>query len=57
MKLAHAPIAALKWPAMTMNFTVKNKELLQGLKVDEAVTFSFIQSGKDYIVTRIQPGK
>ena len=57
VKLAHAPIASLKWPAMTMNFIVKDKELLQGINVDEAVTFVFIQSGKDYIVTRIQSSK
>lgn len=57
MKLAHGPIASLKWPAMTMNFKVEDRALLQGIKADDVVTFSFIQSNNDYIVTRIQSNK
>ncbi|MBS0299808.1 MAG: copper-binding protein [Proteobacteria bacterium] len=57
MKLAHGPIASLKWPAMTMDFKVKDKELLQKIKADDVITFTFIQSDSDYIVTRIQASK
>jgi len=58
VKLAHGPITSLKWPAMmTMNFKIKDRALLQEIKVDNVVTFTFIQSGSDYIVTRIQSSK
>ena len=57
VKLAHGPIASLKWPSMTMNFKIKDRALLQEIKVDNVVTFTFIQSGSDYIVTRIQSSK
>ena len=56
VKLAHGPIASLKWPSMTMNFKIKDRAL-QEIKVDNVVTFTFIQSGSDYIVTRIQSSK
>ena len=42
---------------MTMNFKIKDRALLQEIKVDNVVTFTFIQSGSDYIVTRIQSSK
>ena len=37
--LQHGPIAALKWPAMTMAFKV-DPGLLQGLKVGQKVAFT-----------------
>lgn len=37
--LAHDPIKALNWPAMTMPFTVKDKVLLKGLKSGDKVQF------------------
>ncbi|SFM17613.1 copper-binding protein [Nitrosomonas communis] len=57
VKLAHGPIASLKWPAMVMNFKVKDHALMQGIKVGDSVTFTFIQSNGDYMVTHIQPDK
>ncbi|MDR1647791.1 MAG: copper-binding protein [Zoogloeaceae bacterium] len=39
LTLAHAPIPALGWPAMTMPFAVSNPALLQGLKVGDTVEF------------------
>ena len=53
VKLAHGPITSLKWPAMTMNFKVKDRALMQEIKVDNVVTFTFIQSGSDYIFSCI----
>ena len=29
VKLTHDPISSLKWPAMTMNFKIKNSALMQ----------------------------
>ena len=49
--LAHGPIQSLKWPAMTMSFTVKNKALLGNLSQDKKVEFEFVQQGSDYVIT------
>ncbi len=57
VKLAHGPIASLKWPAMTMDFRIEDRALMQGIKVDDAVTFVFIQSNGDYVITHIKSGK
>ncbi len=57
VKLAHGPIASLKWPAMTMDFKFKDRALMQGIKVDDAVTFKFIQSNSDYVITYIKSRK
>ena len=37
--LAHEPIAALGWPAMTMDFGVSSAELLAGLRVGQKIAF------------------
>lgn len=55
VKLAHAPIPSLNWPAMTMNFKIKDHALIQGIKIDDAVTFAFIQSDGDYVITHLKP--
>lgn len=53
--LAHGPIASLNWPAMTMSFKLKDAVLAKGIKAGDAVDFELIQSGSDYVVTRLQP--
>lgn len=57
VKLAHGPIASLKWPAMTMDFRVEDRALMQGIKVNDAVSFIFIQSNGDYVITHIKSSK
>lgn len=37
--IAHSPIAALKWPAMTMKFTVESAAVLTGVTVGQKVHF------------------
>ena len=54
VSIKHDPIQSLKWPAMTMAFTVKDKKLLDKLAVDKKVDFEFVQRGKDYIVTSVK---
>ena len=51
VSLAHDPVKDLKWPAMTMTFTVKDKMLFDKLVVDKKVEFGFVQQGSDYVVT------
>jgi len=52
--LAHEPIASLRWPAMTMKFTAKDKKLLDKLSAGRKVEFEFVVQGKDYILTRLK---
>jgi len=53
--LAHDPIASLNWPAMTMSYRLQDASLARGIKVGDVVHFEFVQSGADYVVTRLQP--
>ena len=52
--LAHGPVPELKWPAMTMSFTVKDKALLDKLAVDKKIDFEFVEQGKGYVVTAVK---
>ena len=54
VSLAHDPVASLKWPAMTMSFTVKNPSLFDKLTADRKVEFEFVQQGKDYVITAVK---
>ena len=54
--LAHAPIASLKWPAMSMDFRVKDPALMQTLKPGQKIGFEFTDAGGgDYLIVRVQP--
>ncbi|MBQ4791848.1 cation transporter [Pectobacterium versatile] len=53
--LSHAPIADLKWPAMTMAFMLPSSGEITPLPVNTPVTFSFIQNENGYILTAITP--
>lgn len=52
--IKHEPIQSMKWPAMTMAFTVRDKALLAKLPKDKKVDFEFVQQGKDYVVTSVK---
>jgi Cu/Ag efflux protein CusF len=52
--LAHEPIETLKWPAMTMDFAVKDKSLLAKLTPGKKVRVDLVQQGSDYVVTAVQ---
>ena len=52
--LAHGPIQSMKWPAMTMSFTVKDKATLGKLSQDKKVEFEFVQQGSDYVITSVK---
>ncbi len=41
--LSHQPVAALQWPAMTMQFHLADPKLAQGLKPGDQVRFGFDQ--------------
>ncbi|HEY3077379.1 MAG TPA: copper-binding protein [Burkholderiales bacterium] len=52
--IAHGPVQTMNWPAMTMTFKVKDKAALNRVKQGDKLDFSFVQSGKDYIVTEMK---
>jgi Cu(I)/Ag(I) efflux system membrane fusion protein len=54
--IAHDPIASLNWPAMTMDFRVKEPALLHPLKPGEKVHFEIVEEpAGEYVIVRIQP--
>jgi Cu(I)/Ag(I) efflux system protein CusF len=52
--LAHEPIAALKWPAMTMAFKVTDATLYDKLIIGKKVDFDLKKEGADYVVTAVK---
>jgi Cu(I)/Ag(I) efflux system membrane fusion protein len=54
LAIAHAPIASLGWPAMTMQFRLARPELASGLAVGESVSFRFRQAGGAYVIDAIR---
>jgi Cu(I)/Ag(I) efflux system protein CusF len=52
--LAHEPIAALSWPAMTMAFKVTDAMLFDKLNVGKKVEFTLTKQGADYVVTTVK---
>lgn len=57
INMSHAPIAALDWPAMEMDFTVKNDVSLQGLNKGDKVEFELEKSDSGYVVKSITKSK
>jgi len=56
LKLAHGPIASLKWPAMTMEFRVKDPALLRTLKPGRKIAFDLAEEAAgEYVIVRVQP--
>lgn len=51
--IAHGAIGTLKWPAMTMTFSVSDKALLDHVHPGGKVDFEFVQKGQDYVINRI----
>jgi Cu(I)/Ag(I) efflux system membrane fusion protein len=43
VSIAHGPVGSLKWPAMTMDFTLANSALIGTLKPGTTVAFTFVE--------------
>ena len=54
VRLAHGAIPSVKWPAMTMDFQVKDKSLYDKLVVGKKIEFAFVQQGSNYVVTNVE---
>lgn len=56
LNMSHGPIASLNWPAMTMDFKVKDKTILKDIKPGQKVEITIVQESRvDYYVTQIKP--
>jgi Cu(I)/Ag(I) efflux system membrane fusion protein len=53
--LAHEPVPALKWPAMTMPFRVADPQLAKSLAKGQRIEFGFVKQGDDWALTRSTP--
>jgi Cu(I)/Ag(I) efflux system membrane fusion protein len=54
--LAHGPIPSLKWPAMSMDFKVKDAALLRTLKPGQKIEFETVAGAPgEYLIVRAQP--
>lgn len=54
ISLDHEPIAAINWPAMSMQFTAENPAMLQGIAVGDRVTFEIKSASETSVVTMVQ---
>ena len=53
--LAHGPVASLNWPAMTMDFKVKDPAVLRALSAGQQIKFDISESGGEWIIVRADP--
>ena len=54
--LKHGPIASLKWPAMTMDFKVRDPAVLRALKPGQTISFDMVgEADGDWVIVRAQP--
>lgn len=54
--LAHGPVDALGWPAMTMGFKA-TPEQIASVQPGQSVRFEFTAEGMAATITRIEPAK
>lgn len=54
ISLQHEPIAAINWPAMTMQFRAENPAILQGIAVGDRVAFELKSASEPQVVTMVQ---
>ena len=58
VNLTHGPIATLKWPGMTMDFAVSDKQALAKLKAGQKVEFKVAEQTKgQFVIVEIPPVK
>ena len=56
VSVTHAPVASLKWPAMTMEFVVANAALLDKLHPGARVAFEFVERQPgEWVITGVKP--
>jgi membrane fusion protein, copper/silver efflux system len=54
--LSHGPIASLKWPAMSMDFRVKDPALARTMKPGQKISFEFVDAGGgEFVIVGAKP--
>lgn len=54
--VTHEPVAALKWPSMTMGFSVRDPKLISQVKPGQRIVFEFEDAGNgDFLITALRP--
>lgn len=58
VNITHGPIKSLGWAGMTMDFQVKDKAVLNGIKPGQQVEFEVVNEGPgQFVIMRITPLK
>lgn len=52
--ISHEAIESLNWPAMTMNFTVKDSKLIRSFSKGKKIHFAFAQQKGKYVITDLK---
>ncbi len=52
--IAHDPVKSLNWPAMTMDFKVRDKSKLAALKPGQKIEFEFVEEKGKYAITGVK---
>ncbi|MDH5370528.1 MAG: copper-binding protein, partial [Gammaproteobacteria bacterium] len=53
VNMEHAPIPAIDWPAMVMDFDLKENVSLKGLNKNDKVEFELEKGEKGYVIKSI----
>ncbi|HWP25877.1 MAG TPA: copper-binding protein [Xanthobacteraceae bacterium] len=51
--IAHGPVPALKWPAMSMEFALDSPTMAKDVKPGDTVSIQFVQRNGKYVVTHL----
>ena len=54
LTIAHGPVQSLNWPAMTMEFEMRDKARLAPLKPGQKVEFEFAEEKGKHIITEVK---
>jgi len=54
ISLDHEPIAAISWPAMSMQFTAEKPAILHGIAVGDRVSFEIKNATETSVITAVQ---
>jgi len=55
--VAHEPVPALKWPAMSMEFGLDSPNQAKDVKPGDTVSFQFVERNGRYVVTHLTKAK
>ncbi|MDR2825380.1 MAG: copper-binding protein, partial [Deltaproteobacteria bacterium] len=54
LKISHKAVPALRWPDMTMMFSVESSALLDHVKVGDKISFDFYPQGSSFVISDLK---